>query len=207
MGRNCPLKYCVPRRAEVCTTHECGQQCSLQSLFGGDLVRAATTRASGRRSGRGGRCGRSRHARRWAVQWARRRRRRRAPRGGRWRRRYGLLQQAGRVSWRGAKQGDTAGDGRRREMCPRILLGGEVTAAALERVAECSPVAEPRGEWAPTSVLAADLHAPLFVSHPPTKGYVPACPDAAPCLPACPVLTTQFCVQPDTATWTKRTGS
>eukprot|EP00966_Prymnesium_polylepis_P031310 728261-Prymnesium_polylepis.1 len=25
-------------------------------------------------------------------------------------------------------------------------------------------------------------HAPLFVSHPPTRGYVPGCPDGAPCL-------------------------
>eukprot|EP00966_Prymnesium_polylepis_P097225 2252227-Prymnesium_polylepis.1 len=27
----------------------------------------------------------------------------------------------------------------------------------------------------------------LLVSHSPTGGYVPACPDGAPCLPACPV--------------------
>eukprot|EP00966_Prymnesium_polylepis_P225100 5206283-Prymnesium_polylepis.3 len=28
----------------------------------------------------------------------------------------------------------------------------------------------------------------VCVSHPLTRGYVPACPDGAPCLPACPVV-------------------
>eukprot|EP00966_Prymnesium_polylepis_P143272 3307048-Prymnesium_polylepis.2 len=32
----------------------------------------------------------------------------------------------------------------------------------------------------------------LIVSHPPTWGYVPACPDGAPCLPACPVVSKNF---------------
>eukprot|EP00966_Prymnesium_polylepis_P270018 6237963-Prymnesium_polylepis.1 len=54
-----------------------------------------------------------------ADQWARRRRRRRAPHRGRWRRSRTTTGQQGRVSGRGAKQGDTAGDGRRREMCPQ----------------------------------------------------------------------------------------
>eukprot|EP00966_Prymnesium_polylepis_P049695 1150213-Prymnesium_polylepis.1 len=32
----------------------------------------------------------------------------------------------------------------------------------------------------------------VCVSHPPTRGYVPACPDGTPCLPACPVVSHVF---------------
>eukprot|EP00966_Prymnesium_polylepis_P220622 5103030-Prymnesium_polylepis.1 len=32
----------------------------------------------------------------------------------------------------------------------------------------------------------------VCVSHPPTRGNVPAYPDEAPCLPACPVVSIHF---------------
>eukprot|EP00966_Prymnesium_polylepis_P265175 6126233-Prymnesium_polylepis.1 len=50
-----------------------------------------------------------------------------------------------------------------------------------------------RGCSARQSVFVSILLAcVLLVSHPPTRGHVPVCPDGAPCLPACPVVLVQF---------------